>query len=72
MDTPVNTPVDEFTVATEGVTLLQLPPPEPLLVYAVVDPMHNVKDPLTVPALRIGFTVMLADAVAMPQGVVEV
>ncbi len=72
VDTPVITPVEAFTVATEGAALLQLPPPEPLLVYVVVDPIHRADAPLTVPALRTGVTVMLAEAVAVPQGVVEV
>ena len=31
-DTPVTTPVVAFTVATDGVTLLQVPPLRPLLV----------------------------------------
>ena len=59
-------------MATDGVTLLQVPPAEPLLVNVVVDPIHNVEAPLTVPAFRTGFTVMLAEAVNVPQGVVEV
>lgn len=72
VDMPVTTPVVASTVATDGVTLVQVPPAEPLLVYGVVDPIHNVEAPLTVPAFKTGFTVMLADAVNVPQGVWEV
>ena len=71
-DTPVTTPVEAFTVATEGVTLLQVPPAVPSLVYGVVDPIHNVEAPLTVPASTTGFTVTVADADSVPQDVVEV
>lgn len=71
VDTPVTTP-DAFTVAIAGAALLQLPRGEPLLVSVMADPIHTVEAPLTVPALRTGLTVMLADAVAVPQGVVDV
>src|ERR1019366_2139790 len=35
-------------------------------------PTHNVEAPLTMPAFRTGTTVTLADALAVPHGVVEV
>ena len=55
--TAVTNPVDELTVATEVLELLQLPPPVPLLVYIVVFPIQSGDVPLTVPADTFGFTV---------------
>ena len=45
--TPFTTPEVAFTVATDGVRLLQLPPLIPLLVNVAVEPMQTVKAPLT-------------------------
>ena len=70
--TPVTKPVVVFTVATDGVTLLQLPPVVPLLVYVVVDPAHTAAAPLTVPAFGIAFTVINFVALAVPQLLVMV
>ena len=52
-------PVVEFTVATEVFELLQLPPEVPLLVYVDVCPMQSGDAPLTVPAFRPVFTVIV-------------
>lgn len=70
--TAVTTPVVAFTVAAEVLLLLQVPPPSPVLVNPVLEPTHNVEAPLTVPALGSAFTVILADAVAVPQVLVTV
>ena len=64
--TPVTTPVDEFTVATRLLLLLQLPPPEPLLVKVVTEPPHSVAEPVTEPALGRALMVMLADDKELP------
>ena len=65
--TPVTTPVDEFTVATAVLLLLQDPPLVPLLVNVVVDPIQTVAAPLTVPAFAAAFTVIPFEAVVDPQ-----
>ena len=70
--TPVTTPVAAFTVATDGVRLLQLPPLMPLLVNVVVEPTHTVEAPLTVPALAAGFTVITLFELNVPQLLVTV
>ena len=56
-DTPVTTPVDELTVATAGVALLQVPPAVALL-NVVVDPAHSVRVPVI--AAGRGLTVTVA------------
>ena len=48
--TPVITPDDELTVATEVVPLIQSPPASPSDEKVVVAPMLTVLAPLTVPA----------------------
>ena len=70
--TPVTTPVDAFTVATDGVRLLQLPPLVPLLVKVAVDPTQTVAAPLTVPAMAAGFTVITLFELNVPQLLVTV
>jgi hypothetical protein len=55
--TAVTRPVDEFTVATEVLLLLQVPPSVPLLVNVAVWPMQSGEVPLTVPAVTLAFTV---------------
>jgi hypothetical protein len=62
--TAVTTPVVEFTVATEVLLLLQVPPPLPLLLYCAVAPMQSGELPLTVPAFAFGLTVKVIDALA--------
>ena len=68
--TAVTTPVDELTVATPVLELLQEPPPDPLLVYVAVAAIHNGEVPLTAPALTFGLTVRFleADTGLPPQG----
>ena len=39
--TPVTAPVDELTVATKLLLLLQVPPPVPLVVSVVIEPAHT-------------------------------
>ncbi len=58
----VTKPEVEFTVATDVLPLLQLPPEFPLLEKVVVTPMHSGLLPETVPALAFGLTVNGADA----------
>src|SRR5665213_1461617 len=65
--TPVTAPVIEFTVAAEVLLLLQLPPPLPLLVKAVVEPTHNVPEPLTMPEFGSAFTLTSDEALVAPQ-----
>ena len=61
--TPVTTPT-EFTVATDNVPELQVPPVT-VFVSAVVAPAHTVAMPVMVPAEE-PFTVTIADACAVP------
>ena len=68
----VTTPVVAPTVATAGLLLVHEPTLLPFEVKLSVDPTHTDDPPLIVPAFRTGFTVMDADAVAVPQGVVTV
>lgn len=68
--TAVTTPVDELTVATEGLLLLQVPPLFPFELKLIVEPTQTVAPPLIVPAFRTGFMVTGADAVAVPHEVV--
>lgn len=49
--TPVTWPLEELTVATEGVPLLHVPPILPLLLKKMLEPVHTDGDPLIVPAL---------------------
>lgn len=60
--TPVTKPVDEFTVATAELLLLQVPPREPLLVNAVDKPAQTDEAPLTAPAFATAFTVTIVEA----------
>ena len=62
--TAVTTPVDEFTVATDVLELLQLPPEVPLLVYVAVCPIQSGEVPLTVPGNGSVLTVKVFDAVS--------
>ena len=55
--TAVTSPVDELTVATEVLLLLQDPPASPSLLYVSDAPMHSGDVPLTVPASASGSTV---------------
>ncbi len=70
--TPVTAPVTASTVAIAVLLLLQLPPPVPVLVNAVVDPAHKVAAPLTVPEFGSAFTAISAVAFAVPQVLVTV
>lgn len=65
-------PVTGSTVAAAILLLLQLPPPSPTLVNIVVKPTHKEEAPLTVPASGNAFTLIVADAVAVPQVLVTV
>ena len=66
---PVTLPA--LTVAIAGAVLLHVPPAI-LLLRLMEEPAHTAEGPLMVPALASGFTVIFADAVAVPQGVVTV
>lgn len=63
---PVTKPVEEFTVATKLLLLLQLPPPVPLLVRVVTEPAHIAVEPLIVPASGTALMVILADEALLP------
>ena len=65
--TAVIAPVDELTVATKLLLLVQAPPPVPLLVKVVCEPAHIAEAPLIVPALASALMVILADAAEPPQ-----
>lgn len=65
--TPVTTPVDELTLATKLLLLLQIPPPVPLVVSVVIDPAHTADEPLTKPAFGRALMVILADETELPQ-----
>ena len=58
----VTTPVEAFTDAPAGLLLLHDPPASPSLLYGAVEPIHIGELPLTVPALALGLTVKLFDA----------
>ena len=60
--TAVTTPVDEITVATDILVLLQDPPASPLDEYVAVAPTQSGVVPLTVPAFAFGLTVNDLDA----------
>ena len=60
--TAVTRPDAAFTVATDILLLLQVPPASPLLVYVAITPIQSGDVPLTVPALAFGLTVSEADA----------
>ena len=60
--TAVTNPDVAFTVATDVLLLLQVPPASPSLVYVAVAPIQSGDVPLTVPALTLGLTVKLFDA----------
>ena len=51
--TPVTTPVLLLTVAAAGLLLIHVPPEVPLLLIAIVDPIHTVDEPLNVPAFTV-------------------
>ena len=63
----VTIPVDELTVATDVLVLLQLPFPVPLLVYVAVIPIQRDDVPLTVPEFTIGFTVNVLEDDTIPE-----
>ena len=65
--TAVTNPETAFTVATDVLLLLQLPPAVPLLVYVAAAPIQSGEVPLTVPALTFGDTVsVLNDDTGLP------
>ena len=71
-ETPVTTP-EALTVATAGVTLLQVPPVVPeALARAIVAEGQTTARPVMVPATGNGLTVIIADATAVPQLLVTV
>ena len=63
---PVTNPELISTVAMAGALLVQVPPLFPLEVTAKLPPIHTVAEPLMVPAFSTGFTVIGADASAIP------
>jgi len=65
--TPVTTPVTEFTIATDVLLLLQVPPDVPLLVNDVDAPIHMVAAPLTVPPVGIALTLITFVALEVMQ-----
>lgn len=70
---PVIKPVVAFTVATDGAELVQEPPLRPSEVKVVVaPPAHKVAEPLIVPALASGFTVITFVAPKVPHPFVTV
>ena len=68
--TPDTTPDVGSTVATAVLLLVHEPPLLPLEVKLILAPTQTDEPPLIVPAFNTGFTVMDAEAVAVPQGVV--
>src|SRR5207244_2859249 len=62
----VTTPDEAFTVATEVLLLLHVPPAVPLLVYCAVCPTFIGDVPLTVPAVTFGLTARFCVAVVVP------
>lgn len=68
--TPVTTPVVEFTVATPGVLLLQVPPVFPLAFKLMEAPVHTEDGPLMEPASGNEFTITIVPAVEDPQPLV--
>jgi hypothetical protein len=68
--TPVTNPVDELTVATAVLLLLQdpVPPPNttPVAVYVAVPPMHNGLVPVTDVTFAVGVTVTVCVVVTGP------
>ena len=58
----VTRPDAAFTVATDVLLLLQVPPASPVLLYVADDPIQSGEAPLTVPASTFGFTVNVCDA----------
>lgn len=70
--TPVTNPVTGSTDATEGLLLLQLPPPFPVLVNGIVDSAHKVAAPPTVPAFGNALIVISAVDVAVPHVLVTI
>lgn len=71
-ETPVTTPVVEFTVTTKLLLLLQLPPLIPLLVNVTTEPAHTEDEPLMVPAFGSALMVMLDDEEEPPQELLTV
>ena len=69
---PETRPVTASTVATDVLLLDHVPPLFPLAVKLKDEPTHTNDPPLMVPAFNTGFTVIDAEAVAVPQGVVTV
>ena len=59
--TPVTTPDDGLTDATEALLLLQVPPVLPLVAKVVDKPAQTVDAPLTVPGLGRAFTVIFTE-----------
>lgn len=57
---PVTIPDEAFTDATAAALLLHVPPLT-VLDKPIVNPVHTLVEPLTVPAVGAGFTVTIAD-----------
>ena len=63
---PVTTPLAS-TVATDVLSLFQVPLIVPSLVNVVTEPAHTAADPLKVPGFGEGLMVILADDTELPQ-----
>ena len=60
--TPVTSPVEAFTVATDVLLLLHDPPASPLEASVTEEPIQTDAVPVTVPALTFGLTVSVLNA----------
>jgi hypothetical protein len=69
--TPVTTPVDDPTVATAVLLLLQVPP-NATSISIIPEPMQTLPGPVIVPALEMVPIVIAKVVVAVPQPLVIV
>jgi len=58
----VTKPVEAFTVATDVLEELHVPPVEPVELYVAVEPIQSGVVPVTVPAETLALTVSKAEA----------
>lgn len=64
---PVTTPLLPFTMAIVVLSLVHRPFCVPLLVNAIIDPVHTDDEPLIIPAVTAGFTLTVVVTVVVPQ-----
>lgn len=69
---PVTNPEFISIVAIPGALLVHVPPLFPPETKLMDDPIHTDEAPLIVPAFRTGFTVIGAEALAIPHAVIKV